>query len=312
MKTLLIITGPTAIGKSRLALLCARELRTEIICADSRQIYRGMPIATAAPTPRETALVPHRLTAFLDPDDYYSAALFEQDALRCARAAWERADTVVVCGGSMMYIDALCHGIDPLPTVPPALRRALMRFEETHGTGWTLERLRRLDPVAAATIDCRNPRRVFHALEVTLAAGRPYSELCTGRRAERPFRIVKVVLEAPRPVLFERINSRVTGMLRAGLEAEARSLYGAFRRAREAGADEAAAMRRLNALNTVGLREMFARFEGRMTLSEAADKIRRNTRVYAKKQMTWLARDPDAIRIDATEPPDPAAVLSLL
>ncbi len=309
-KTLIVITGPTAIGKSRLALSLARKLGTEIISADSRQVYRGMPIATAAPSAEDMALVPHHLVGFLNPDEYYSAALFEQDALRCAADIWTRSDTAIACGGSMMYVDALCHGIDPLPTVPPELRNALMRMEESKGTEWTLKRLREIDPASAERIDTHNPKRVFHALEICIAAGRPYSELCTGRRQERPFRVIKLMLNAPREVIFRRISERTDAMIEAGLEAEAAALYPMYAAARKNALNDAAAMRRMNALNTVGLKEMFAYMDGSMNLEEAIAKIKRNTRVYAKKQLTWFARDREIKIVDALNPE--AAVGKLL
>lgn len=301
-KTLIVITGPTAIGKSRLALSLAQRFNTEIISADSRQVYRNMPIATAAPTKEELSSVHHHLVGFLNPEQYYSAALFEEDALRCADDIWTRSDIAIACGGSMMYVDALCHGIDPLPTVPAELRAALMRMEELKGFGWTLHRLRDVDPASAQRIDIRNPKRVFHALEISLAAGKPYSELCTGKRRQRPFRIIKLMLTAPREVIFDRIARRTDQMIEAGLEDEARSLYPMYEEARSHALTDAAAMRRLNALNTVGLKEMFYYFDKKMTFDEAVEKIKRNTRVYAKKQLTWFARDTEIIKVDALNP----------
>lgn len=317
---MIVITGPTAIGKSRLALHWARRLQTEIISADSRQVYRGMPIATAAPTPEEMSEVRHHLVGFKEVTDYYSASLFEEDALSAAADVWTRSPYAIACGGSMLYVDTLCHGIDPLPTVDPRLRLAVMTMMRRHGDDWARRRLEQLDPTTAARLHPSNLKRIVHALEVSLQGGRPYSEMLTGQRRERPFRVIKVLLTAPREVIYDRINRRVTEMAKAGLVDEARSLYPAYCAARralaEAGADTAApaVLNTINALNTVGLKELFAHFDGEMTLPEALDKIRRNTRVYAKKQLTWYQRDPDAVVIDTslTDPFAPETLDRLL
>lgn len=281
--TLIVITGPTASGKSALAVEVARRLGTDIISADSRQIYTGIPIVTALPTPEERAAVPHHLIDMLPLDAYYSASLFEQDALRIAGKLLERNGTAVVCGGSMMYVDALCNGIDLLPTVPDDIRRGLAREVEEKGNEWLIAELAKLDPQYHARADLRNIKRVFHAVEISRTAGRPYSGLITGNRVERPFRILKFLLAPPRPVLFERINLRVDRMVAEGLEEEARRVF---------------PFRHLNSLNTVGLKEMFAYFDGQMTREVAIERIKKNTRVYAKKQMTWWRRDPDVIPVD--------------
>ena len=281
--TLIVITGPTASGKSALAVEVARKLGTDIISADSRQIYTGIPIVTALPTPEERAAVPHHLIDMLPLDAYYSASLFEQDALRIAGKLFESKGTAVVCGGSMMYVDALCNGIDLLPTVPDDIRRGLAREVEEKGNEWLIAELAKLDPQYHASADLRNIKRVFHAVEISRTAGRPYSGLITGNRVERPFRILKFLLAPPRPVLFERINLRVDRMVAEGLEEEARRVF---------------PLRHLNSLNTVGLKEMFAYFDGQMTREVAIERIKKNTRVYAKKQMTWWSRDPDVIPVD--------------
>ena len=283
MNTLYVITGPTASGKSALAVDLAKRLGTEIISADSRQVYRGIPIVTAVPTEEERGGVRHHLMEMLPLEAYYSASTFEQDALRLAEHLFSEHGSAVVCGGSMLYIDALCNGIDELPTVPENIRMPLMSEWGQRGDAWLLEELRRLDPECHERIDRQNMKRVFHAVEVSLTAGVPYSTLLTGNRVDRNFRIVKVALNGERQLLFDRINRRVEAMMEAGLEDEARSVYD---------------RRTLNSLNTVGLKEMFAWFDGIMTKEEAVARIQKNTRVYAKKQLTWHRRDDSLIWLD--------------
>lgn len=283
MNTLYVITGPTASGKSALAVDLAKRLGTEIISADSRQVYRGIPIVTAVPTEEERGGVRHHLMEMLPLEAYYSASTFEQDALRLAEHLFSEHGSAVVCGGSMLYIDALCNGIDELPTVPENIRMPLMSEWGQRGDAWLLEELRRLDPECHERIDRQNMKRVFHAVEVSLTAGVPYSTLLTGNRVDRNFRIVKVALNGERQLLFERINRRVEAMMEAGLEDEARSVYD---------------RRTLNSLNTVGLKEMFSWFDGTMTKEEAVARIQKNTRVYAKKQLTWHRRDDSLIWLD--------------
>ena len=274
-KTAIIVTGPTAGGKSALSIDLAKALSTEIISADSRQIFADIPIVTAQPSIEERMGIPHHLMGHLPLDAYYSAACFEQDALDISAHLFDRHDTAIICGGSMMYVDAFCYGIDTLPTVPSDLRAALGELHRRKGDEWLLARLAQADPATFAGIDRKNIKRVFHALEITLAAGRPYSTLLTGQKKERPFRILKVIVEREREQLFARINNRVGDMQANGLLEEARRVY---------------PLRGLNSLNTVGLKELFAHFDGLMSLDEAIDRIRKNTRVCAKKQLTWLAR----------------------
>lgn len=294
--TLIMITGPTASGKSALAVEVAERLGTEIISADSRQVYQGIPIVTAMPTPEERARVPHHLIDMLPLEAYYSAAEFERDALELTRRLLAERGVAVACGGSMMYVDALCHGIDELPTVPGSIRLGLKEELDSRGTGWLLAELERLDPEYYAVVDRNNTKRVFHAVEIIRAAGVTYTSLRTGRKRERDFRILKICLEAPREVLFDRINRRVDAMVAQGLEEEARAVY---------------PLRKLNSLNTVGLKEMFAWFDGQMDRPTAIERIKKNTRVYAKKQMTWRKREQDWHRIDIRSM-SAASVLDLL
>ena len=274
--TLIVITGATASGKSALAIDVARRLGCEIISADSRQLFRDIPIGTAAPTAEQLAAVPHHLVGTLPLDGYYSAAQFEADALAIAERLWERSPYVVVCGGSMMYIDALTDGIDELPTISAATRERVLQMLEQQGLSGLLAYLEILDPEYYAVVDRANTRRVVHAIEICLEAGVRYSQLRVRRRAERPFRIVKVAIDMPREQLFDRINRRVELMMEQGLLEEARRVY---------------PLRHLNSLNTVGYKELFAYFDGQMDLPTATARIAKNTRVYAKKQLTWLARE---------------------
>ncbi len=270
------MTGPTASGKTDLAIKLALEHDTEIISADSRQIYKGIPIVTAVPDLSQRAGVTHHLMEALPLDAYYSAAMFEEDALKIARSIWQRRDVAVVCGGSMMYVDALVKGIDELPTVPDSIRLPLMEEWRANGDDWLRDRLKALDPEYYAIVDRANMKRVFHAVEICLAAGATYSSLRTGKKKDRDFEIEKIVIDMPREQLFDRINRRVLSMVDRGLEEEARRVY---------------PLRHLNSLNTVGLKEMFAYFDGEMDRDTAIARIQKNTRVYAKKQLTWLKKE---------------------
>lgn len=275
-KSLIVLLGPTAVGKTELSLQLAERLGCPIISADSRQLYRDMVVATAAPTREQLARVPHHFIGTLSLTDYYSAAQYEADALALIERLFTRHDTLLLTGGSMMYIDAVCNGIDEIPTISEEVRRAVVTRYEEAGLDVLLEELLRLDPDFYEKVDRRNPKRVIHAVEICRMTGQPYSSLRTETKKERPFDIVKIGLTRPREELYERINSRVDAMMRDGLEAEARRLY---------------PYRHLNALNTVGYKEMFAYFDGTYDLPAAVEKIKRNTRVYARKQMTWFRRD---------------------
>ncbi|MCH5218528.1 MAG: tRNA (adenosine(37)-N6)-dimethylallyltransferase MiaA [Muribaculaceae bacterium] len=271
-----VVTGPTASGKTALAVRLAREYGCDVISADSRQVYAGIPIVTAQPTEEEMEGVRHHLIGHLPLEAYYSAAEFEADALRLIERQFEAGrDHAVVCGGSMLYVDALQYGIDDLPTIPEDFRSELKAHSEAEGADWLLGQLRLLDPDYYRKVDCRNLKRVFHAVEISLYTGKPYSGFLTGRRKERPFEVERVVTELPRDVLFDRINRRVDRMVERGLEEEARRVY---------------PRKGLNSLNTVGLKEMFQWMEGALPRETAIERIKKNTRVFAKKQLTWLAR----------------------
>lgn len=274
-KTLVVVTGPTASGKTSLAIDLAIELGCDVISADSRQIYKGIPIGTAAPTREELARVRHHFIGTLPLDAYYSAACYERDALDEVGRQFAHGDYAVVCGGSMMYIDALTDGIDELPTITEQVRTKVKDLYSQHGIDGLNAYLEILDPAYYAQVDKANYKRVAHAIEISLEAGVPYSTLRAGRRSQRPFRIIKVAIDLERERLFDRINRRVDLMMEQGLEREARDML---------------PLRHLNALNTVGYKEMFAYFDGDMTRDTAIARIAKNTRVYAKKQLTWLAR----------------------
>ena len=275
-KTLIVVTGPTGSGKTDLAIKLALHYGCHILSADSRQLYREIPIGTAAPTAEQLALVPHHFVATLSLDDYYSAAQYEEDVLKLLPELWKDNDYVVMCGGSMMYVDAVTKGIDDIPTITPEIREKAMAMYNEGGIELLRSTLLELDPVYYNQVDLNNHKRLVHAIEIIMQAGVPYSSLRTGRAKERPFRIVKMALDYDREVLFDRINRRVDAMVEAGLEQEARSVYH---------------LRHLNSLNTVGYKEMFAYFDGTMDYETAVARIGKNTRVYAKKQLTWYKRD---------------------
>lgn len=275
--TLIVITGPTGIGKTSVAIEVARHLGCEIINADSRQIFRGIPIGTAAPTAEEQALVKHHFVAVKNLDERYSAAQFESDVMALLPSFWAKGKYAVMCGGSMMYVDAVCSGIDSVPDIRPEIRATLKQELADGGIAPLLEELRTADPEYFAIVDQRNPKRIVHALEVCRQTGLTYSSFRTGVTKERPFRIVKIGLNMDRAELFNRINRRVDAMMDAGFEREARSVYH---------------LRHLNSLNTVGFKEMFAYFDGTMDFVTARERMKKNTRVYAKKQLTWYAKDP--------------------
>ena len=278
--TLFVLLGPTAVGKTELALRMAEELGCPILNCDSRQIFRGMEIGTAAPTAEQQARVRHYFVGTHDIGDYYSAALYEQDALRLIAELSRTHQALLLTGGSMMYLDAVCNGIDDIPTVDPLVRETLRdRLNAGDIDGMRAE-LHLLDPDYYLKADTRNPKRVVHALEVCYTTGRPYSTFLTSERKPRPFRIVKLGLRRERQELFGRISLRADRMMAEGLVDEARRLY---------------PRREENALNTVGYKEVFRYLDGEWTLPFATEKIKKNTRDYAKKQMTWFAHD-DTIR----------------
>ena len=277
------MTGPTGSGKTDLAIKLALHYGCHILSADSRQLYRDIPIGTAAPTAEQLSAVPHHFVGTLALEDYYSAAQYEDDVMKLLPQLWQGCDYVVMCGGSMMYVDAVTKGIDELPTITPEIREKAMAIYQEGGIEQLRSTLLELDPVYYNQVDLNNHKRLVHAIEITMQAGVPYSSLRTGQVKERPFRIIKMALDYEREVLFDRINRRVDAMVEAGLEQEARSVFH---------------LRHLNSLNTVGYKEMFAYFDGVMDYDTAVARIGKNTRVYAKKQLTWNKRDAELMLLN--------------
>lgn len=282
MKTLFVILGPTGVGKTELCLTIAKHLKTPIINADSRQIFVELPIGTCAPTPKQQSIVKHYFVANHQLHDYYSAAKYEQDALTLISRLFNgeedgiEHDTALLSGGSMMYIDAVCKGIDEIPTVDNNTRELMKQRLTSEGLEALVEELKQLDPEHWSIVDRNNPRRVVHALEICHMTGKTYTSFRTNSIKQRPFNIVKIGLNRPRDILYDRINQRVLTMMEQGLENEARKVY---------------PLRHLNSLNTVGYKELFAYFDGLIPQEEAVRQIQSNTRQYMRKQLTWYKKD---------------------
>ncbi|MBO7479502.1 MAG: tRNA (adenosine(37)-N6)-dimethylallyltransferase MiaA [Bacteroidales bacterium] len=275
-KKLTIVLGPTAVGKTDYAISLAESLGTEIVNCDSRQIFREMSIGVARPTPEELGRVKHHFIACRSVQEPYTAGMFELDAMALLEELFKKYDNVVMAGGSGFYIDALCKGLDDFPPADPDLREQLTQRVKDEGVESLRMDLKRLDPESYAAIDIANWQRVVRALEVTIATGRKFSDFKTSTSKQRPFEIEKIGLRRERSVLYERIDRRVDIMMEQGLLEEARSLL---------------PLRNLTALNTVGYKELFSYFDGDSTLDEAVEAIKRNTRHYAKRQMTYWGRD---------------------
>jgi len=276
MKKLIVLTGPTAVGKTDLCLEVARQLRVPIINADSRQLFKELKIGTASPTPQQLAEVKHYFVGTLSIGDYYSASKYEQEVNTLLPHLFETSDYALMSGGSMMYIDAVCNGIDDIPTIDDHTRAVMKQRLAEEGLEALVEQLRRLDPEYYEVVDRQNPRRVVHALEICMMTGKTYTSFRTAGKKERPYQIVKVGLNRDRDELYSRINRRVDMMMEQGLLEEAKSMY---------------PHKEANALNTVGYKELFDYMEGRWSIDEAVERIKGNTRRYARKQLTWLKRD---------------------
>ena len=273
-KTLIVVTGPTGVGKTEATLRLAEHFDVPVINADSRQIFSEIPIGTAAPTAAQQARVRHYFVGNHHLEDYYSASLFEEDVLKIINEASSKVS--LLSGGSMMYIDAVCKGIDDIPTIRPEVRQEMMQLLESEGLGKMCELLHKWDPEHWAVVDRNNPRRVIHALEICKQTGRTYTSFRSNTIKERPFDIIKIGLNRDRETLYQRINQRVLQMIDDGMIEEAQCVY---------------PKRTLNSLNTVGYKELFEYLDGLTTLDEAIFKIQSNTRRYARKQLTWYKRD---------------------
>jgi tRNA dimethylallyltransferase len=276
LKTLVVLLGPTGVGKTDLCQKLAKHLDAPVISSDSRQIYKGLTIGTAAPSPEECRAVAYHFVGNLGLEEYYSASRFEEDVTELLEQLYQTHETVLMCGGSMMYIDAVCKGIDEIPTIDETLRDELKILYDKEGIDPIRQQLKILDPVFYKQVDLQNHKRVIHAVEICLMSGRPYSSLRKNEVKDRPFRIVKIGLTREREELYEHINHRVDRMMEQGLLEEARSVY---------------SLRHLNSLNTVGYKELFDYFSGEYSLEFAVEKIKQNTRIYSRKQMTWFKRD---------------------
>ena len=274
--TLLVLTGPTGVGKTELSLRLAEHFACPIVSADSRQIYREIPIGTAAPTPEEQQRVPHYFVGTKSVADDYNAGQYERDAIALLQTLFLQHSVVVLTGGSMLYIDAVCNGFDDIPSVPADIRSHLKSDHQSRGLEWLQQEVQRIDPVYWAEVDRQNPQRLLHCVEICRTTGQTFSSLRRNTRAERPFNILKVALSRPREQLYQRINMRVEQMMAQGLLEEAKAVY---------------PLRHQNSLQTVGYRELFAYLDGQYTLRQAVEMIQQNSRHYAKRQLTWFNRD---------------------
>ena len=283
-KTLIVITGPTGVGKTELCLSIAEHLGCDIINCDSRQLFREIPIGTAAPTARQQQRVRHYFVGTLSLNTYFSASMYEEAVRKHIEES--KKELFLLTGGSMMYIDAVCNGIDELPTVREDIREELKHRLEKEGLDSLLEELKVLDPIHYNNVDTKNPRRILHALEICHQTGLPYSSFMTSRKKERSFNVVKIALRREREELYERINNRVLKMMDEGFLEEAKKVY---------------PFRHLNSLNTVGYKELFDFFDGKTDLPEAIRRIQSNTRRYMRKQETWFKKDKDIVWFSPTD-----------
>ena len=276
--TLIVLIGPTGVGKTELSLSIAKKYNTCIVSSDSRQLYADLKIGTAAPTPQQLAQVPHHFIGTLQLTDYYSAAQYEAECMALLEKLFQKHDTVLLTGGSMMYVDAVCKGIDDIPTVDAETRAHLQQRYEEEGLEKLCAELKIIDPEYYRIVDLKNPKRVVHALEICYMTGKTYTSFRTRSCKERPFRIIKIGLKRDREELYDRINRRVDMMMEEGLLEEAKKVY---------------PYKHLNSLNTVGYKEIFKYLDGEWTLDFAIEKIKQNSRIYSRKQMTWFKRDED-------------------
>ena len=286
MKKLLVILGPTGVGKTDLSIEIANHLKSPIISADSRQIYKGLTIGTDAPTEKQLQKAVHYFIGVLSIKEYFSASKFEDEVIKLLSKLHKTHNYVIMTGGSMMYIDAVCKGIDDIPSIDPVLRKQLLEQYDKEGLDPIRMQLKLRDPVFYNQVDLKNHKRVIHALEVCIMTGKPYSSFRTNTIKERPFEIIRIGLNRPRELLYERINARVDQMIENGLIEEARKFY---------------PYKHLNSLNTVGYKELFKHFDGEWTLEFAIEKIKQHSRNYARKQLSWFNRSDDIHWIDLSD-----------
>lgn len=276
MAVLIVLLGPTGIGKTDISIQLAKKYNAPIVSSDSRQFYRELKIGTAAPTEKETKEVEHFFIGSHSILDNYNAGQYEEDAINLLNELFKKHNVVLLVGGSMMYIDAVCNGLDEIPLVPSDIREFWQEEFKHKGLSHIQQELFRLDPKHYKEVDLKNPKRILHALEICLTTGNPYSDLRTGKKKKRNFEIIKIGLNKPRQELYEQINLRVDKMIEKGLMEEAKQYY---------------PFKNLNTLNTVGYKELYAHFDGKISLQEAIELIKKNTRNYAKRQLTWFNRD---------------------
>lgn len=276
MDTLIIVLGPTGVGKSDISIQLAKHYHTEIVSADSRQFFRELTIGTAVPSPEDLNEITHHFIQSKSIHHYYNVSEYETEALQLIQELHKKINPIILTGGSMLYLDTICNGIDDIPTVDPEIRDEVIRWYEENGIEALRQRLQEVDPEYYEEVDRNNPKRMLHAVEVCQMTGKTFTSFRTRTVKERPFRIIKIGINQDRKVLYDRINERVLRMMDLGLLEEARSVY---------------PYRSLNSLNTVGYKELFSYFDGSCTLAEAVDLIQRNTRKYARKQLTWFRRD---------------------
>jgi tRNA dimethylallyltransferase len=275
-KYLIVLTGPTGIGKTKIGIEIAKHFTTEIVSSDSRQIFKELTIGTAVPGIDELAEVKHHFIQTLSINENYNASRYENEALDLLSSLFKKHDLVLLVGGSMLYIDAVCNGIDIMPDSDPEIRKNLSEQLKNNGLESLRFQLKKLDPDYYNSVDLKNPNRIIHALEICIMTGKPYSTFRSHPKKSRPFSVIKIGLNCERELLHNKINLRVDQMIEAGLETEARELFH---------------LKNLNALNTVGYRELFVFFEGEITREKAIELIKRNSRRYARKQLTWFRND---------------------
>ncbi len=285
-KYLIVLTGPTGIGKTNTGIKLAQHFNTEIVSADSRQIYKELCIGTAVPSKNELEAVKHHLIQTISVKENYNASRYEHEALKIINSLFDKHDVVLLVGGSMMYIDAVCKGIDIMPDADPEIRNSLKEQLVKEGLESLRFQLKKLDPEYYSKVDLKNPTRIIHALEISLMTGKPYSGFRSNKQKKRPFNIIKIGLNCNREILHRRINRRVNEMVNAGLETEARQF---------------ASFKHLNSLNTVGYKELFSYFDHDITFEKATELIKRNSRRYARKQLTWFRRDKEVRWFEPTE-----------